>query len=138
MIDLHRVLAGQERVVGEVGPDQHEEIGLLGGFVARAVAEQAAHADAVGVVVLDPLLAAQRVPDRALQPAGQFPHLGVRALVRGVRLRVDDSYISAYGSGSQLGWATWRPRARIARLQLVPRHAACSPTALTLNCATGS
>src|SRR5690606_25810085 len=46
--------------------------------VARAVAEQAAHADLVRVVVLDPVLASQRVAHRRLHRVGQGDDLVVR------------------------------------------------------------
>jgi hypothetical protein len=51
--------------------------------VRGAVAEQPVHADVVGVVVLDPLLAAERVPDRGQDPPGQLHDLVVRARAPG-------------------------------------------------------
>ena len=48
-------------------------------LVAGPVAEQSRHADVIGVVVLDPLLAAQRMPDRGLEALGQGQDLVVRA-----------------------------------------------------------
>ena len=50
----------------------------MGRLVAGAVAEQPAHPDVVGVVVLDPLLAAERVADRRLDLLGELQHLGAR------------------------------------------------------------
>ena len=49
------------------------------GLVAGSVAEQPGHADVVRVVVLNPLLAAERVPDRGLEPLGQGQDLLVGA-----------------------------------------------------------
>jgi hypothetical protein len=71
VIDLGGASVGQEGVVGKVGAQQDEQVGLVGGLVGGAVAEQAAHADVVGIVVLDPFLAAKGVTDRREDPAGQ-------------------------------------------------------------------
>lgn len=75
--DLHVV--GEEGVVREVGAEQDQQVALVGGLVGGAVAEQPAHPDVVRVVVLDPLLAAQGVPDRGLDLPGELHDLGVRA-----------------------------------------------------------
>ena len=48
-------------------------------LVAGAVAEQPRHADVIGVVVLDPFLAPQRVAHRGLEPLGQGQDLVVGA-----------------------------------------------------------
>ena len=79
VVDLDRARLGQEAVVGEVGTQQNQQIGLVGGLVAGAVTEQPAHPDVVGIVELDPFLAAQRMPDRAVQLGGHLHHLGVGA-----------------------------------------------------------
>lgn len=73
--DLHVV--GQEGVVREVRAEQDQQIALVRGLVGGAVAEQPAHADVVRIVVLDPLLAAQGVPDGRLDPARELHDLGV-------------------------------------------------------------
>jgi hypothetical protein len=44
-------------------------------LVARAVSEQAGHADLERVVVLEYVLAAERMTDRGVQPGRQFEHL---------------------------------------------------------------
>ena len=80
VIDLHGPLSGKERVVGEVGAQQHQQVRFLRRLVVRTVTEQSAHPDVVRVVILDPLLAAQRVTDRALQLAGELHDLPVRVL----------------------------------------------------------
>ncbi|MDF2579476.1 MAG: hypothetical protein K0S49_1055 [Microbacterium sp.] len=80
-VDLrdHRLgTVGQELLVGEVGADHEEEVDLVHGVVDGTVAEQARHADVEAVVVLDPLLAAQRVPHRRLQVLGERDHLVTR------------------------------------------------------------
>ena len=74
VIDLDGVTLREKRIVGEVGPEQQQQVGLMGRVIAGAVAQQPAHPDVVGVVVLDPFLAAQRVPDRAVQLPGQLHH----------------------------------------------------------------
>ncbi|GJE69732.1 hypothetical protein CHKEEEPN_1261 [Methylorubrum podarium] len=73
-IDLRdlRVL-GIELAVGEVGAEHQQGLAGLHRRVARGEADQPGHADIVGVVVLDMLLAAERVDDRALEPLRQ-PH----------------------------------------------------------------
>ena len=77
VIHLRYRAVGQEVVIGKVGAEQDQQVGLVDGLVAGAVAEQPAHADVVGVVVLDPLLAAERVADGRKQPAGELHHLVV-------------------------------------------------------------
>ena len=79
-VDLDRAGAREEVVVGEVGAEQQQQLRLVHGLVTGAVAEQPAHPDVVGVVVLDPLLTPQRVPDRAVQLPGQLHHLRVGRL----------------------------------------------------------
>ena len=81
VVDLHRPGLRKEGVVGEVGAQQQHQVGLVHRLVAGAVAEQPAHAHVERVVVLDPLLAAQGVPDRAASTLGQRHDLVVR--VRG-------------------------------------------------------
>lgn len=78
MVDLDGARARQERLVREVGAEQDDQVGGLHRLVAGAVPEQPAHPHVEGVVVLDPLLAAQRVPDRGQHPVGELHHLAVR------------------------------------------------------------
>ena len=70
----------QELVVGEVGAQQDQHVGVAHALGGRAVAQQARHAHVEGVVVLDEVLAAQRVPDRGLQCVRQGDDLVVGAL----------------------------------------------------------
>ena len=101
-VDLHGVRLRQEPVVGEVGAEQHEQVGLVAGLEAGAVAQEPAHPHVVGVVVLDPLLAAEGVPHRRLDLLGQredlvagLPHPGAdeqrhrRRAVHPLRQRLD-------------------------------------------------
>ena len=79
VIHLDGAALGQEGVVGEIGAEQDQQVGLMGRVVAGAVAQQPAHPDVVGVVVLDPFLAPQRVPDRARHLVGERHHRVVGA-----------------------------------------------------------
>lgn len=72
-------VVGEERVVREVGAEEDQQIALVGGLAGGAVAEQYAHADVVRIVVLDVLLAPQRVPHRGLDLLRELHDLGVRA-----------------------------------------------------------
>ena len=71
---------GQELVVGEVGAQQDQHVGVVHALRGRAVAQQARHAHVEGVVVLDEVLAAQGVADRSLERVGQGDDLVVGAL----------------------------------------------------------
>src|SRR3712207_8035249 len=53
-VHLRRPPLGQEVRVREVRAQQQEQVGLVGGLVRGAVAEQPVHPDVVRVVVLDP------------------------------------------------------------------------------------
>ena len=71
---------GQELVVGEVGAQQNQHIGVVHALRGRTVAQQARHTHVEGVVVLDEVLAAQRVADRGLECIRQGDDLVVGAL----------------------------------------------------------
>ncbi len=78
-VDLHDLrLLRIELPVREVGAEHQQRVGLLHGAVPRRETEQPRHADVVRVVLLDVLLAAQRVHDRCLQRLGERDHLVVR------------------------------------------------------------
>ena len=80
-VDLdHLRVVRIERPVGEVGPEHQQRVAMLHRAVARGEPEQSGHADVVGVVVLDELLAAQRVHDRRLERLGQRDDLVVSTL----------------------------------------------------------
>src|SRR5271170_6664901 len=70
-------LLGNELAVGEIGPDEQEQVGILQRLGAPTETDQPGQSDGVGVVVLDPLLPTQRVADRGLEPSGQLEDLGV-------------------------------------------------------------
>ena len=73
----------QELVVGEVGAQQDQHVGVVHALGGRAVAQQARHAHVEGIVVLDEVLAAQRVADRCLECIRQGDDLVVSSLDTG-------------------------------------------------------
>ena len=82
-VDLDGRGVGQELVVGEVGAQQDQHVGVVHALRGRAVAQQARHAHVEGVVVLDEVLAAQRVADWGLERVCQGDDLVVSALNAG-------------------------------------------------------
>ena len=78
-VDLdHRHPVREERPVGEVGAEHDQGVAVLHGPVPGAEPDQPGHPHVVRVVVLDELLAAERVHDRRLQRPGQRDELVVR------------------------------------------------------------
>ena len=73
----------QELVVGEVGAQQDQHVSVVHALSCCAVAQQARHAHVEGVVVLDEVLAAQRVADRCLECIRQGDDLVVGSLNTG-------------------------------------------------------
>src|SRR5580693_7597798 len=71
-------VVGIELRIGKVGAQHQQYVGLFDRLVPGREAQQASHADVVGVVVLDVLFAAECVHDRRLQGAGQAYQLIVR------------------------------------------------------------
>ena len=57
----------QEIHVWEVRAQHQQQIGILAGVVASAIAQQARHADIIGVVILNNFFTAQRVPNGGVQ-----------------------------------------------------------------------
>ena len=78
-LDDGRVLREELRV-GEVRAQQDECLRAHHRVIAGGEAQQAGHPHVVGVVVLDELLAAQRVDDGGLETLCQFDDLVMRAL----------------------------------------------------------
>ena len=81
-LDHPRVL-GIERPIGKIGAEHQQRVAVLHGPVPGREAQQAGHADVVGVVVLDELLAAQRVNDGRLERASELDELVVGAAAAG-------------------------------------------------------
>ncbi|GAC1603623.1 MAG: hypothetical protein NVS3B6_14900 [Pseudarthrobacter sp.] len=73
----------QELVVGKVGAQQDEQVRVLNPFGSGAVAQQAGHPDVEGVVVLDEVLAAERVADRRVDQFRERNQFVVGALHAG-------------------------------------------------------
>ena len=83
-VNLHHLRAvGVERPVGEVGAEHEQGVAVLHRAITGREPEQPGHADVVGVVVLDELLAPQRVDDGCLKRAGHRDNLVVCALAAG-------------------------------------------------------
>ena len=73
----------QELVVGEIGAQQDQHVGVVHALSCCAVAQQARHTHVEGVVVLDEVLAAQRVADRCLECIRQGDNLVMGAFDAG-------------------------------------------------------
>ena len=69
----------QEGPIGEVGAEHHQGVAVFHRPVPGTEADQPGHAHVVGVVVLDELLAAERVQDRGPQRPCELHELIVRA-----------------------------------------------------------
>ena len=91
VVDLDGIGAGQEFAVGKVGAEHQDQFGLVHRLIAGAVAEQSAHAHVVGIVELNPFLAAQAVPDGRVQQFGEAHHLLVRVAHPGTAEESDRS-----------------------------------------------
>ena len=99
-IDLNRGGGGQELVVGEIRAQQDQHVGVVHALRGRAVAQQAGHAHVEWVVVLDEVLAAQRVADGGLQGVGQRDDLVVSAF--DARTREDRDLVRLVEQGGRL------------------------------------
>ena len=82
-IDLRDADAAPSRIelpIGEIGPEHQQDVAVEHRVIAGREADQPGHADVVGVVPLDMLLAAQRVHHRRLEALAERQQLVVRAL----------------------------------------------------------
>ena len=66
-----------ELPIGEVGAEHQQRVAVFHRQVTRGKADQPGHADVIRVVVLDMLLAAQRMHDGCVQAFGQGEDFGV-------------------------------------------------------------
>ena len=57
---------GRNSENGKSVPEQQKQIGVVNRAVGSAVTEQAGHADGIGIVMFQPLLAAEGIADRRL------------------------------------------------------------------------
>src|SRR5579862_8514003 len=62
----------------KIGPEHQKKIGMVDRSISAAISQQTRQPYGIGVVVLQPLLTAQRVADRRLQSRGQFDYLLAR------------------------------------------------------------
>jgi hypothetical protein len=65
-LDFLHATAGEELREGEVRAEQEQEFGVMNGAIGSAVTEQAGQANGIGIVMFEPLLAAERIADRRL------------------------------------------------------------------------
>ena len=83
-VDLdHPRLLGIERAIRKVRAEHQQRVAMLHRAVAGCEPQQAGHPDVVGVVVLDELLASQRVNDGSLERAGERDQLVMGAAAAG-------------------------------------------------------
>ena len=99
-IHLNRWSRGQELVVGEIRAQQDQHVRVAHAFRSRAIAQQARHTHVEGIVVLDEVLAAQRMTDRRLECIRQRDHLVVGAL--DTRTREDRDLVRLVEQGGRL------------------------------------
>ena len=72
-IDLGDFGVGRQKLlVGKIGPQHQQHVAGVHGGVAGGEADEAGHADIVGIVVLDVFLAAERMHHRALERLGKL------------------------------------------------------------------
>ena len=74
---------------GEICSEQQQHVAVENGMIAGGAADDAGHADIVGIVVLDEVLAARRVRHRRLQSRGGGDHLVMRAFAAGASVDRD-------------------------------------------------
>ena len=82
-IDLRDADARSLRIelpIGKVGPEHQQDVAVEHRVIAGRKADQPGHADVVGVLPLDMLLAAQRMHHRRLEALAECQKLVVRAL----------------------------------------------------------
>ncbi len=66
----------QKLLVGKIGPEHQQHVARMHRGIAGREADEAGHADVVGIIEFDVLLAAERMHDRALERLGQ-PHQAI-------------------------------------------------------------
>ena len=77
-LDLLNLVAGKKFRKRKVGAEHQQQIGVVNRLVCSAVAEQPGHPDGIGIVMLEPLLAAKRKSNWSLQRGRELQHLGAR------------------------------------------------------------
>src|SRR5713226_2384028 len=82
-LDFLYTVAGKEFGERKVSAQQQHKIGFVNGAIRSAIAEKAGHPNRIGIVILQPLLAAERIADRRPQFGRQLEDLvaGVPAAI---------------------------------------------------------
>ena len=106
----------QELLVGKIGPEHQQHVAGMHRGIAGREADEAGHADVVGIVVLDVLLAAERMHDRALERLGQ-PHQAVMRAGTAAAAEQRDALGAVEEFGQRLQFAFGRPDDRRGRQQ---------------------
>src|ERR1700730_16244894 len=89
-VDLDdRRLAWIELAPGKIRSQQQQHIAIPDGVIASGSADHPGHADVVGIVVLQKILAARRVGDWCLQSRRSGDHLIMRAYAAGTGVDCD-------------------------------------------------
>ena len=79
-VDLHDLrFVGIELPPGKIRAEQQQGVAFPNGVIGRLVSDQPGHADIVGVVVFEEILAPGRVGDRRLEDLGHAKNLLMRA-----------------------------------------------------------
>src|SRR5260370_11597045 len=74
-LDFFHLVAGEELREWKICAEHQQEFGLVDCAIGSAVTDQACHANRVGIVVLQPLLAAEGIPDSRFLSLRAFSHL---------------------------------------------------------------
>jgi len=115
-VDLNdRGPVGIELAPGEISPEQEQHIAVQNGVIAGGSANDAGHADIVGIVVFDEVLAAGCVRHRRFQSRRRGNNFVVRAGASGagvdcdLRTLVEDggNRIESASLGRMIGWRAW-------------------------------
>ena len=65
-LDFLHLIAREEFGEGEVSTEHQQKVGVMNGAVGSAITEETRHADGVGIVMFEPLLAAEGIADGRL------------------------------------------------------------------------
>ena len=98
----------QELLVGKVGPQHQQHVARMHRGIAGRETDKAGHADVVGIVEFDVLLAAERMHDRALQRLGK-PHQAVMGAGTAAAAEQRDALGAVEEFGQRLQFAFGRP-----------------------------
>ena len=121
-IDLRDLrIRRQKLLVGKIGPQHQQHVAGMHRGIAGREADEAGHADVVGIVELDMLLAAERMHDRALERLGK-PHQAVMGAGTAAAAEQRDALGAVEEFGQRLQFAFGRLDDR--RVPAAARHSA--------------